>query len=36
VVTDVWASMGMEAEQSERASRFAAYQVNTALNGLRR
>ena len=31
VVTDVWASMGMEAEQSERATRFAAYQVNTAL-----
>jgi ornithine carbamoyltransferase len=23
--------MGMEAEQSERATRFAAYQVNTAL-----
>lgn len=31
VVTDVWASMGMEAEQSERAARFAAYQVSTAL-----
>ena len=31
VVTDVWASMGMEAEQSERATRFAAYQVNPAL-----
>ncbi len=31
VVTDVWASMGQEEEQSERAARFAAYQVNAKL-----
>lgn len=31
VVTDVWASMGMEAEQSQRAASFADYQVNAAL-----
>jgi len=28
VVTDVWASMGQEAEQAEREKTFAAYQVN--------
>lgn len=31
VVTDVWASMGMEAEQTARAAHFAAYQVNAEL-----
>lgn len=31
VVTDVWASMGMEEEQNERLKVFAAYQVNTEL-----
>jgi ornithine carbamoyltransferase len=31
VYTDVWASMGQEAEQAERAQAFAAYQVNAAL-----
>lgn len=31
VVTDVWASMGMEEEQDERSQRFAAYQVNAQL-----
>ena len=31
VYTDVWASMGQEAEQAERAARFAPYQVNAAL-----
>jgi ornithine carbamoyltransferase len=31
VVTDVWCSMGHEAEQSERRSRFAGYQVNKKL-----
>jgi ornithine carbamoyltransferase len=31
VVTDVWASMGMEAEQEARVADFAAYQVNDAL-----
>ena len=31
VVTDVWASMGQESEQRERAAHFAAYQVNTEL-----
>lgn len=31
VVTDVWASMGMEAEQEERLQRFQAYQVNAQL-----
>ena len=31
VVTDVWASMGQEAEQLERARLFAPYQVNAEL-----
>ncbi|MFV1963832.1 MAG: ornithine carbamoyltransferase [Pirellulaceae bacterium] len=31
VYTDVWASMGQEAEQAERAKAFADYQVNAAL-----
>jgi ornithine carbamoyltransferase len=31
VVTDVWASMGMEAEADERIQAFRAYQVNQAL-----
>jgi ornithine carbamoyltransferase len=31
VVTDVWASMGQEAEQAERARVFAPYQVNADL-----
>lgn len=31
VVTDVWASMGQEAEQREREKAFAPYQVNEAL-----
>jgi len=31
VVTDVWASMGQEEEQSEREQVFSAYQVNRAL-----
>ncbi len=31
VVTDVWASMGQEDEQRERAARFAPYQVNAEL-----
>ncbi|AGY92432.1 hypothetical protein SPICUR_07345 [Spiribacter curvatus] len=31
VVTDVWASMGMEDEQDTRLADFAAYQVNEAL-----
>lgn len=31
VYTDVWASMGQEAEQVQRAKDFAAYQVNGAL-----
>ncbi len=31
VVTDVWASMGQEAEQDERLGRFARYQVTPAL-----
>jgi len=31
VYTDVWTSMGQEAEQAERAQIFAAYQVNEAL-----
>jgi len=29
VVTDVWASMGQEQEQAQRARAFASYQVNT-------
>lgn len=31
VYTDVWASMGQESEQEERAAAFADYQVNSAL-----
>ena len=31
VYTDVWASMGQEAEQEKRAKAFAAYQVNSEL-----
>ncbi len=31
VVTDVWASMGQESEQRERAALFAPYQVNAGL-----
>jgi ornithine carbamoyltransferase len=31
VVTDVWASMGQEAQQSERNSAFLSYQVNPEL-----
>lgn len=31
IYTDVWASMGQEAEAAEREKIFAAYQVNTAL-----
>ena len=31
VYTDVWASMGQEAEQAERARAFASYQVNSEL-----
>jgi ornithine carbamoyltransferase len=33
VVTDVWASMGQEDEQSERAHEFSAFQVNKTLMG---
>jgi ornithine carbamoyltransferase len=36
VYTDVWASMGHEAEAGERARVFAPYQVNDALMGLAR
>ena len=34
VVTDVWASMGQEAEQSARESAFAAFQVDAELMSL--
>jgi ornithine carbamoyltransferase len=34
VVTDVWASMGQEAEQAAREKAFAGYQVDTDLMGL--
>ena len=34
VVTDVWASMGQESEQRERAESFARYQVNAELMSL--
>ncbi len=34
VVTDVWASMGQEQEQNERAQAFAAYTVDAALMAL--
>jgi ornithine carbamoyltransferase len=36
VVTDVWASMGQEAEQVRRRERFAPYQVDEALMALAR
>jgi len=36
VYTDVWASMGQEAEAGERARAFAPYQVNDALMALAR
>ncbi len=31
VITDTWASMGMEAEKEKRAKDFAGYQVNTEI-----
>ncbi len=31
IYTDVWASMGQEAQQNERVSRFAGFQVNAQL-----
>jgi len=34
VVTDVWASMGQEAEQAKREAAFAPYQVNSTLMGV--
>ena len=34
IVTDVWASMGQEGEQAERAQAFVAYQVDSALMAL--
>jgi ornithine carbamoyltransferase len=34
VVTDVWASMGQEAEQHERESAFAGFQVNAEMMSL--
>jgi ornithine carbamoyltransferase len=34
IYTDVWASMGQEAEQEQRKRSFADYQVNTALLAL--
>ena len=34
VYTDVWASMGMEAETEKRARDFAAYQVNAQVMSL--
>ena len=36
VYTDVWTSMGQEAEREERLEKFAGYQVNTALMSLAR
>jgi ornithine carbamoyltransferase len=36
VVTDVWSSMGHEAERSERRRRFAGYQVDASLLDLAR
>jgi ornithine carbamoyltransferase len=36
VVTDVWASMGQEAEQAERNARFTPYQVDARLMALAR
>ncbi len=34
LVTDVWASMGQESEQSQRASQFADFQINHELMAL--
>ena len=34
IYTDVWTSMGQEAESEERRARFASYQVNEALLAL--
>ncbi len=34
IYTDVWTSMGQEAERAERLQRFAAYQVNAELMAL--
>lgn len=34
LVTDVWASMGQETEQQERAKQFAQFQINHELMGL--
>ncbi|MDA8234269.1 MAG: ornithine carbamoyltransferase [Clostridia bacterium] len=34
VVTDVWASMGQEAEQAQRVKDFAGYQINNKLMSL--
>ncbi|MHB8172059.1 MAG: ornithine carbamoyltransferase [Thermincolia bacterium] len=34
VVTDVWASMGQEAEQAQRVKDFAGYQINSKLMSL--
>ncbi len=34
IYTDVWASMGQEAERDERRRQFASYQVNGALMAL--
>jgi ornithine carbamoyltransferase len=34
IYTDVWTSMGQEAEQEQRSSRFAGYQVNEQLLAL--
>ena len=31
MVTDVWASMGQESEQTEREQQFSGFQVDTAL-----
>jgi len=36
VVTDVWASMGQEDEQTRREAAFAPYQVNSTLMGVAR
>jgi ornithine carbamoyltransferase len=36
VYTDVWTSMGQEAEREERLNKFAGYQVNGALMALAR
>ena len=36
IYTDVWTSMGQEAEREQRLARFAGYQVNEALLALAR